>query len=448
VTLLEPTLFSLARATVIALATLAVLLAGGHGIRSMPRALRALGFWLVMAALLVPGFALGFVRFDQAMQADPLARETMYCGLIWLRYGGLAVLTLWLMPPAFSPEAMHCYRRGPSYSWWRGIRWELRCWGRGLWLGVALVFLFAFQEFELATTWNMRAWPVALFDAQTGGLALADSLRMTLLPLAVQAVFVGVFIGGLRAAPPAAETSERSTSRASLVLVVVFVGAAMQTWPVLNTLVVLPVTLQSGGTHVLELVPWREIGNGAGLAGAAAIFAWLPAGWIAARRGWRWLLVLPGLFGPMLCGLLLLAVLRLPVLDGMRDTVLAPVVGLVLALLPFALLLRVGLESTRDRAALHCAQTAAARRVVWHLDYWWRGIALLLLFGFAYGDFTINSLLAPPQFTSVSVRLLNLLHYGRNSALSMMFAFAFAIPLAVALLTALAARFYARRCVR
>jgi ABC-type Fe3+ transport system permease subunit len=82
------------------------------------------------------------------------------------------------------------------------------------------------------------------------------------------------------------------------------------------------------------------------------------------------------------------------------------------------------------------------------MERWPQCIALLLLFGFAYGDFTVNSLLAPPQFTSASVRLLNLLHYGRNSALNVMFAFAFAVPLGAALLTALAARIYARRCVR
>ena len=62
-----------------------------------------------------------------------------------------------------------------------------------------------------------------------------------------------------------------------------------------------------------------------------------------------------------------------------------------------------------------------------------------------YPDFTINSLLAPPQFASVGARLLNLLHYGRSDALMVMFTLAFAVPLAVALLTALTAQLYPRR---
>ena len=119
--------------------------------------------------------------------------------------------------------------------------------------------------------------------------------------------------------------------------------------------------------------------------------------------------------------------------------------GLALVLLPFALLLRFGIETTRDRAALHTARTSGGRRAMWQLDGWPRLCAVLMLFCFGYGDFTINSLLAPPQFTSASVRLLNLLHYGRSDALMVMFILAFAVPLAAALLTALIARLYPRR---
>ena len=193
------------------------------------------------------------------------------------------------------------------------------------------------------------------------------------------------------------------------------------------------------------LAPWHEIGNGLELAIAATALAWLAAGWAENRGGWRWLLALPGLLGPLLCGLLLLAVLQVPPLHLLRDTVFPAVLGLALVLLPFALLLRFGIETTRDSAALHTARASGGRHAAWQLDGWPRLCAVLMLFCFGYGDFTINSLLAPPQFTSVSTRLLNLLHYGRSEALMVMFILSFSVPLSAALLTALIARLYPRR---
>ncbi len=444
---LEPTLLSLGRAGVIALATFAMLLIAGPGIRSTPRGLRAFFFWMAMAALLAPGFAGGYFRYENAMAMDRVRKEIFYCALVWLRFAWMAVLIVWLMPPALSREAMHCFRTSVSRPWLQRVQWGLRGWGRGLWIGVGMVFLLAFQEFELATTWNMRAWTVSLFDAQAGGTVLSESLRLVALPFAIQVAVLAVMVVFGRGSSPGQESGGVLKSRSTLVVLTVVIGAWLQCFPVASLFMGVPLAFVSRGAEAMGLAPWREIANGAGLAAASAAFAWMLAGWVESRGGWRRLLALPGLFGPMLCGLLLLALMRVPGLESMRDTVFAPVLGLVLLLLPFALLLRFGIDATRDHAAIHAARLAGARRAAWSMDGWPRLIAILLLFGFAYGDFTINSLLAPPQFTSASVRLLNLLHYGRNSSLNVMFSFAFAVPLLAALLTALAARFYARRRV-
>jgi hypothetical protein len=198
-------------------------------------------------------------------------------------------------------------------------------------------------------------------------------------------------------------------------------------------------------TSPLALVPWREVWNAVIISGTATWLAWLLAGWIERQRGWRWTIALPGLFGPLLCGLLLLTVIQMPPLHLLRDTIFPAVLGLALVLLPYALLLRFGIETTRDRMALHLARESGGKRAPWQLNGWPRLCAVLLLFCFGYGDFTINTLLAPPQFTSVSARLLNLLHYGRSDTLMVIFILAFAVPLAAALLTSLAAQLYPRR---
>lgn len=444
--IIEPTLLSLTRAAVIALATLVLLLLGGPGVRSVKGPVRALVFWLAMASLLTPGFVVGFIHFGAAMKQDAFGREQYYCFLVWLRCSPLALLMVWLMPPALSNEAVHCLRIGTSLPWWRRGIWELRAWGRGLWLGVTLVFLLAFQEFEIATTWNLRAWPVALFDAQTGGLALAESLRLAAIPFLIQSALIVALARHAHTGALAATQHETANGRSLLPLMPVVIGF-MYLW-------VLPGALAVTGTSILFYVAqqsafavlrWHEIGNGLGISVTATAFAWPLAGWIEARRGWRWLLALPGMLGPMLCGLLLLALLQISPLHLMRDTVFPAALGLALVLLPFALLLRVGIGTTRGRTALHAARAAGARRALWQLDGSPRLWALLLLFCFGYGDFMINSLLAPPQFTSPGARLLNLLHYGRSNALMEMFLLTFALPLAAVLLTALIARLYPRR---
>jgi hypothetical protein len=444
-TLLEPTLLSIGRAATVALTALLVLLGAGPSVRSAPRRLRTLVFWLAMAAMLAPGFVLGFVTSQKPTPFGTLD----YLTLLFMRYSALALLVVWLVPGSVSQEALHCFRQSGSRSRWQLARWELRAWGRGLWLGVALVFFVAFQEFELATTWNLRAWTVALFDAQAGGLPLGDSLSLALPPLVSQLVLLAVLLVNARAAvPPVPESTTPMSRRAFSAFALAF-GALGWGFLALLPVIFLPDILFHNRLQIiLDIVPWREIANGIGLAVAGTALGWGLAHWVGAGRSWRWLIAILGLLGPLLCSLLLAAAMRWGPLFWFRDTVFAPVIGLALVLLPFALLLHFGIENARDRTAWHAAHLAKARWPLWWLDGWPRLIALLLLFCFAYGDFTVNSILAPPQFTSASVRLLNLLHYGKSPALLVMFFFAFAIPFGFAWLTALIAHFYARQRVR
>ena len=444
--IVEPTLLSLARAAAVSLATLAVLLAAGPGVGFVSRPMRAFVLWMSLATLLMPGFAIGFFYFKEAMTQDAFGREQLHCVFTWLRYSPLALIVIWLMPPALSHEAMHCLRIGTSLPWWARRKWELRAWGRGLWLGVTLVFLLAFQEFEFATTWNLRAWPVALFDAQAGGLALHESLWLAALPFAIQAMLIAMFALPVRSLEIMDAPHEAAASRAALSIIPAAIGF-MFLWVPAGMIIIggTATMFYVGGMKVLTLAPWREIWNGIGIAAAATMLAWLFAGWIENRRRTRWLFALPGLLGPMLCGLVLLALLQVPPLHLLRDTIFPAVLGLALVLLPLALLLRLGIGTTRDDAALHIARASGARRAAWRLDGWPRLCAVLMLFCFGCGDFTINSLLAPPQFTSASVRLLNLLHYGRSDMLQIMFILAFAVPFIAVLLTMLAARFYPLR---
>lgn len=447
-TLAEPTLLSLVRALLIAAFTLVLMLAAGPGIRAVRGDFRRVLFWGAMAALFVPGFFTGFVLFQKSGGSEmPMMREARYFMLVWSRYASLALLAVWLSPPSLSSEAMHCLRLGGAPSWRRRIVWELRSWGRGLWLGIGIVFLLAFQEFELATTWNLRAWTVAIFDAQVGGLAFDETLRLALPPLAVQIAIGAALVLGARGGQAASSGAGTFTRRSWIgmlpLLAALLLGA------------LLPLAMFAAGARAMlsvdapgSLVPLREIGSGVLLSACATTGAWWLAGWAAHRGGARLLLAVPGLFGALPCGLLVLTLLQIAPLRILRDSALPAIAALVLVLLPFALLLRTGIGLARDAAALHVARESGARQALWLEEGWPRLCALLLLFCLGYGDFTINALLAPPAFTSAGGRILNLLHYGRSDALATIFTLAFALPLGAAVLTALAARFYPRRRVR
>ena len=106
------------------------------------------------------------------------------------------------------------------------------------------------------------------------------------------------------------------------------------------------------------------------------------------------------------------------------------------------------LEAGAQHAALRVAQMSGARPVVWEL---WRERAVaagMLLFCLGYSDFTVATLLAPPQFPTIFPRVFNLMHYGQSSVLSFTVLVAIVTPVACAALTLLLLRRYVRHRVR
>lgn len=444
--LVEPTLISLGRSFGIAFGTLMAVVLLGPAVGTNRRVLKMF-FWASMLALMAPALP-GETLLMRHVSGKAAPTDFFpYSALIWIRYAPLALLALWLIPPPASAAALHCFRAGTASSWWPRMLWRVRAMGAGLWVGFALVFLFAFQEFELATTWNIRSWTVALFDAQVGGLALRESLRLAILPLVIQVLVLGC-LGCMLRPVPRREVAHDPSGGLEIVLAFAGVLFTCLPWALLIPVGIVCVCYPHGAEAISLVAPWREIGNSAGLALAAAVFTWPVAGWMERQRGGRLLLLVPGLLGPLMCGLLVLAITQIPGCDGMRDSIFTPVLGLGLALLPYAVLLRLGLRGTSDHASLHIARSVRARWPLWKLVGWPRLAGFLLLFYFAYTDFTINSLLAPPQFVSAGVRLLNLLHYGYSPALLGMYLVATLVPLLAVGLTILTAHLYARCRVR
>ncbi len=437
------TLQAAARAGVVAAASLALAvplrdhLAAVHG-----RAARRAAWALLLVPWLVPALLTGYVYLLVALSLvrQPGWKELLYTLVLWLRFTPAAVLALTLSPPPLTASARHCYKMLPRQGWRASLRFRVRGAGRGPLVAAALVFLLVFEEFDLATMWNVKTWTAALFDAQAGGLALSETWRLAGWPsggaLLAALAFAAALArrGWLGVSPDHRPPPGRAGSTAGWTYLVLAAGLTAG-WPLAR---LLPEAWAGIGALAGNLGLGHDIVFSALLAGCAAVAVWIVAG-EGTRHPWPgWGFALPGLLGALLLSLLLLAFFQLPGVRAAYDTPLPLLAALTLILLPCALPLRLLRAWTRPGAALHLAGLLGKRRLRWQLDgrktYW----AGFLLFCWAYFDLTAAALLAPPGMTTVAVRVFNLMHYGRTPALSAMLCAAVAVPAAGALLVAAA----------
>ena len=439
---------------------------------------------LLLAPFLTPSLLISyaFSRFAFALVASPWSHHALYATVLLLKLVPVATVIRWLLPPPLSAEARHCHRTLGAPSFFEDMLFRFRGAGSGPWFAGGVVFLLAFADFELASLWSVKTWTVALFDAQTGGLNLPESLRLAAWPLGVQlAVLALLALRGGRM-QSAANPGAAKVNRAILGYLagVAFVVCALP-------LFIVATQAAAGFRAVLEnFVLGNEIATSVLFALAAAVMAGasfrvarasrvlvlasrqdeLPkprasqtdyrarirsgtkvreGGTPSPALGTRVLPGVPGLLGSLVVALLVLALFQTPPLRPLYDTPLPLLLALTVLLLPLALLLHTLLEMRRMSPMRHIARQLGSRRLAWELDWQPRLAAFGLLFCWAYFDFTASAILAPTGMTPVFVRLHNLAHYGQTPVLSAMMLAAFATPAALLLLTLTAGRIYARR---
>jgi hypothetical protein len=367
---------------------------------------------LLLAPCIIPVTLLGYACARWTV--GWVGNTWFYGALLTARLVPVATLVLYFVPPGMSRAARYCgVLAGKDTCGFR-----LRALGNGPWLAGGLVWLLAFSEFELAALLGVRSWTVTLFDAHVGGLALTESLRLVAVPaaleLAVLAVVAWLGRQSRLALPETAAPTRAGWAYLTVVAVVVAVvpaglviGQSLPGWRVL----------------VENFAVGRDLAASVGFGVVAAGLAY------AASR--RWAVALPGLLGPLVIGLVLVAVFQWRGLRALYDTPVPLVVGLTLTLAPAAVALRWMLDAMRPQPAVHAARLAGRRDVVWQLDTrrrWWM---LFLLFVWGYGEFTAATLLAPVGVTPVFARLHNLMHYGQTAVLSALVLAALATPVAV-----------------
>ena len=439
----EALLATLARAAPLALcATLAAHpLAACLRTMRTPRLERAAAA-LLIAPLLTPGFLIGYgySGVSLALVRAPLANQLLYAVLLAMKLTPVAVGLLFFgPPPPLTPSGRHCRRLVHRSSAIGRRGW--RSWPgfaahgslRNAVMAFALVFLLAFQDFELASLLAVSSWTTWLFDAQVGGMPVARTLRAALLPLSCEVVVLAVAIAILvrtRRGGPALAALPRS-SRASGAFAAVYIPAACAAVCLVPAVVVCREAL-GGFRSLLPRFPLTaELRASLLFASTATLAAFGLSAWcLSGRRrlGLSLAACVPGLAGALVLALSIQGLFQLPGLAALYDQPVLLWLALSLLLLPLAVALRVAIERVTPHGGVHLAdllagsrrpeQRRSARRLSWSLAGRMRLLLALMLFAWAFFELVASAMLAPTGMIPASVRLYNLMHYGHSAVLS------------------------------
>ena len=479
-TLTQGCLLALGRALVIALLAswlarpiAALLLTPGKPWR------RRLAWACVLAPLLTPSLLIGYayIHFAMPLVKYPLLHEGLYVLLVLMKLVPIGALVVcFAPPPAMTDAAVHCRRllaasgAAKSRRWWRNwlglLPYWLRGRGRSVAAAFAAVFLLAFGEFEIASLLEIRiglrqnvgTWTVWLYDLQAGGMPLARTLRYALLPVAIELVVVGLVLvlllrqrrwGAGAPVDPVRQTKVRR------VVAWCYVAAALLIVSIVPAVVVLRWGLAGWRGLVADPTMLGEMRHSLFFGAAGAVVAYLAGrALLATKRGGigvgRAVAIVgacvPGLLGSLVLGLLVLAAFQLTPLNLAYDTALPLIVALALLLLPLAVVLTLVLLPSRPASSDHAVDLlgqgpakpfqAAARRLVWETRHRRVFAVLFLLFYFAFLDLSASALLAPTTMQTVTVRMYNLMHFGRTAVLATLLCATVLVPAVILLCAA------------
>ena len=470
--------WTLARSVVLALAAAPVAWWLRDRISALDRRRRIVLWTLLLVPFFTPALltGYGYSQLSLSLVRRPVWNEALYATLTLLRLVPVAALLMsFAPPPPVSTAALHCARLHAAGLQGRLARlrslfpFVVRGPMRDAFPAAAVVFLLTFQEFETASLMGVTSWTVWLFDAQAGGLPLAESLRRSLAPTLCEAAVLGTFLAFAarsRLLPAAPRQLPGRISRRQ--------SQAAWLFAVVACAVVTGVPLYRVGRDALQGVPAlvespqlmgetaAAIGFGVS-SGAAAMLLAAGLRRLVAHRTSAWrrhtgaaLAVacsLPGLLGSLVVSLSTLWLFQQPLLSALYDTPLPAAFALTLFLLPRAVLLQMLFATITPAAGVHLARILsadgdaprrrAAADLLWRLTLRRQFLAAGVLCIWGYLELTPVAILAPPGLTSVPVRLYNLMHYGRNYLVSALTLIAMLVPpLLLALLAGL------RRLVR
>lgn len=413
----------------------------------------------LVAPHLVTGY--GYANFSLSLIHHPIWNELLYDFLLLIGSVPAGVILLHFAPPApISREAIHCARLvsppAASHSPQSSMTWKIRL---GLWMrgpvrnlipAGALMFLVAFQEFEIASMMLVPTWTVWLFDAQTGGLSITKSLQYAALPIPLETIVlvpaVLVFWQSHRLTP---RPGHPAGSPSRLGWLWCYLALSISLYGFIPWLLVLGDSWEGYSVLLSNRTLAGDILRGLAMALVSGTWAYLVVCWLQTSKPQTLLhrIVLPagllavitGLMGGLAVSLVLLYIFQLPVVYRLYDTPLPWLCGLVWFLAPRAWLVVLVLIAFQRREPIYLAclltrssqtqQKLGGQQLLWEMQWTRHFWGIVLICYWAYLDGTIAAMLAPAAWISAPTRMYNLMHYGHSSVLSAMVVVTFGLPL-------------------
>lgn len=423
-------------------------------------------FALILAPLLVPELIIGYAwsLIILKLAHYPFLIELVYSGLVLLKVVPVGMVCFcFTAPPLVSPEADFIRKSARSTS--TQISSAASQWSFFLWKNLVrtfpiwtLLFLLAFQEFEMASLIYRDSWTVWVFDAQAGGVPLTESLSYLGGPLLIELLLVTTVALLLSRIQNQAPLKQQHTLKGKLgfsqialwvylltaFLMIVLVPFCFTGWGGLRALG----RLFQNQLQLMGIL--QECGWGLLYGITAGIAAWGLASFFFSENQSSILKVLglicclPGLCGSLTLALVMASLFLTDFAHWLYNTPVALFVTLVLFLFPRAAFMKLIFRTQWQSESLFMTrvlshsknqnQAMKGGRLHWgtsgRMQYW----AVVLLAFWAYWDVTISAILAPNDAMTSAVRLYGLMHYGQNSILSAMTFLSLCIPVVVSLL--------------
>lgn len=446
-TFVTAVLFSALRALIVTALVLIVSRVWSRWLDDSPARWRSARWVLVLVPGLIPELLLGYA-YTPWVVGRPLRAEVVCATLLGLRLLPVGLVAWQLTPPSpLTASAWHLRSLSPPRTWngWLKFYW-IDAVPRIIPLA-AIVWLLAFQEFELAALLRAVSWTDTLFVDQVGGRAFGDLVRSALGPAVVQAVTIFAAMRSLTKSSccervpvifpaPRQGTGRASGTQSTVILSLGAVWTLLAIVPLSSMLRGLPAgVVQLAGQPLRWQGLLRELTGGLAVSVTAGCAVWIIAGWVqwppvndrGLRRGLLVAACLPGLSGSLVLSLGTLTVFQRSWLSGLYDTPVMWVLASILFLLPRAVLLRLWLAKG-DNTSIALArllsvsnsarQRQSGRTLLWRMETEPRFLAVCCLVYWSYLELPLAVMLAPTGLPSGLVRLYNFLHFGRTAALS------------------------------
>lgn len=315
-----------------------------------------------------------------------------------------------------------------------------------------VLFLMSFQESDLASLMQATGWTEWMFTKHVGGLALSETIRLSLWTVVIQIPLLIPLVLWLGQGAESQNNDDLQLTSASLACRIV---AALWGCVALLLVCLIPLVQMVRGSSIgirslieQPSVP-RELGDGILLATTTAlllIYLILPVvNWIdgkttsALRVSILLLLLLPGCIGSLALGLILSGIFQTEPLRFSYDTPIPLVIGEVFVILPKALILVHCLGRSQSLSGLYWVSLLsksrsfryqqAANVLNWQLSGRRKFAMFAIIWCWAYFEVMLPSILAMPGLAPIGLVLYNNLHYGRIAALGAKLALMVAIPM-------------------